>query len=168
MSWDRIKTVPNPQPRLELGGIAWRVVDEIVMVDAASERAHAVTIDGAKDTYPQRNTQRYPDGTAVMDTGHGILEGTIAFRVGGLTAARPLVLLVRTDVIVGNCTLAVTAGGRPAGEVAIDVADRATRWRNWPIPIAAEHVTGTTLDVRLHAKTPGRDFHCFHVWVYQS
>ena len=167
MDWERVKTLPHPTPSLDIDGTTWRVVDEIVMLDKASEARHAFAIHDSKDAYNERSTQRYPDGTVVTDTGHAQLEGTFAFTIGALAAGRPVVILRRIDYIMGNYDLEVFVGDTSAGIVRCDGADRAHRWRNWPIQIAAEHVTATTLNVRLKSLTPNRDVHMFHVWVYQ-
>ena len=165
--WQPIKTASKIWPALEIDGKVWRVVDEIVPLDKASETTHAFAIHGAKDAYPHRATQKYPDSTVVTDAGYGQLEGTFAFTVHDLVPGRPIVILHRIEYIMGNYTLAVLAGGKPAGEVVCDGADRTYRWRNLPVPIAAEHVTGTSLSVELRSLTPGRDVHMFHVWVFQ-
>jgi hypothetical protein len=166
-TWERITTLAQPWPSFEIGGQSWQLVDEIDLLDKTSESRHAFAIHGAKDAYKHQTTQRYPDGTQVTDVGYAQLEGAFAFTVSGLVAEKPVVILVRTDILVGDFRLAVTAGDKPAGEVAVDKTDPAMRWRNLPVPIPAEHVTGATLDVKLTSLTPGRDIHMFHVWVYQ-
>jgi len=166
--WESVKVLPQPPRALDIAGTTWRVVDEIEMLNADSERKHGFAIQGAKDTYRERSMQRYPDDTKVDDTGHGLLEGVIEFDLLNLDAGRPVVVLHRLDYIVGNYQLEVSVNGTKVGQVACVGADRVRRWRNWPIPIAAEYVTGRATRVRLKSLTPGRDIHIFHVWIYQA
>lgn len=167
MDWESVKTLPHPTPSLVIDGTTWRVVDEITMLDAASESRHAFAIHDAKDHYNERSTQKYPDGTVVTDTGRTQLEGTFAFTALGLAPGRPVVILRRIDYIMGNYELEVSVDGAPAGMSACVGADRAHRWRNWPIRIAGTHVTASSMKVRLKSLTPRRDVHMFHVWIYQ-
>lgn len=152
---------------MEVGGTTWLVVDEIEPYDEESARQHAFTIGDAKDKYPCRSTQRYPDGTQVQDIGIAQLEGYFEFELHNLTPGRPVVILHRIDYIMGNYELEIAVDGKRVGNASCVGADRQYRWRNMPIAIAAEHVTAGTLRVRLRSLTAGRDVWMYHVWVYQ-
>lgn len=167
LDWETVKSLPQPRPLMNVDGTTWQIVDEIEMHNQASEASHLFTIKDAKSACRMRSKQRYPDGTSVEDTGHVQLEGSFELTLLNIAAGRPVMILHRTDYIVGNYELEISVNGKKIGQVPCVGADRTHRWRNWPIPIAAEHVTGGTMRVRLTSLTANRDIHMYHVWVYQ-
>jgi hypothetical protein len=165
--WDPIKVLPAPSKELDLGGVTWELVDEIDILDKASEDAHLFQIKESKDFYRSRPKLKYPDGTVVEDGGRAHVGGYAEFKLANLTAGRPLMLLRRMDFVYGDYELELTCNGRSAGMVSCRGTDRVYRWRNWPALIAAELVTDATAMIRQHAVTAGRDINMFHIWAYQ-
>ncbi len=165
--WEPVKALPAPGPQLELAGTTWVLVDEIDILDKASEDAHLFQIKDAKDFYRSRQKLKYPDGTLVEDGGRAHVEGYTEFKIHNLTPGRPVVLLRRMDFVYGDYELELSCNGRGAGMVSCRGTDRVHRWRNWPALVAAEHIVDATAMIRQQAVTANRDINVFHVWVYQ-
>jgi hypothetical protein len=165
--WEPMKVLPAPGPQLELGGTTWLLVDEIDILDKASEDAHLFQIKDAKDFYRSRQKLKYPDGTVVEDGGRAHVEGFTEFKIHNLTPGKPVVLLRRMDFVYGDYELEVSCNGRSAGMVSCRGTDRVHRWRNWPALIAGDHVAEATAMIRQQAITANRDINVFHIWVYQ-
>ncbi len=165
--WESVKTTPTPEPRLELEGISWVLVDEIDILDKESEEKHEFSIKEAKDSYRSRQKLKYPDGTVVEDTGRAHVGGHATYKILNLTPGRPVAIVRRMDYVYGDYELAFEVEGRSATVVSCTGTDRIYRWRNWPALIDAEHVTATTMSVKQVPVTAGRDVNMFHIWVYQ-
>ncbi|HET6614062.1 MAG TPA: hypothetical protein VFG83_18815 [Kofleriaceae bacterium] len=165
--WDSVKVVPNPQPTVELEGITWLMVDEIDILDKESEEKHELEIKEFKDSYRSRQKLKYPDGTVVESTGRAHVGGFATYKLVGLTPGRPLVILRRMDYVYGDYEIEYSINGKSAAMVSCSGTDRVHRWRNWPVLIAAEHITAKTVTVKQAAITAGRDVNMFHIWAYQ-
>lgn len=165
--WEGVKTMPQPKPSMELEGLTWMLVDEIEILDKESEDKHLFHLKEYKDSYRSRQKLKYPDGTTVEDTGRAHVDGYSEFKVMNITPGRPVVVLRRMDYVYGDYEIELSVNGKKVGVVSCTGTDRVHRWRNWPVLIAAEHVTDATLTVRQQSVTAGRDINMFHIWVYQ-
>lgn len=165
--WEGVKSMPKPQPQMELEGTTWILVDEIEILNKESEDKHLFTIKEAKDSYRSRQKLKYPDGTTVEDTGRAHVDGYSEFKVLNITAGRPVVILRRMDYVYGDYELEMAVNGKKVGVVSCVGTDRVHRWRNWPAMVGAEYVTEGSLLVRQNSITAGRDINMFHIWVYQ-
>jgi hypothetical protein len=165
--WEGVKSMPQPKPSMDLEGTTWLLVDEIEILNKESEDKHIFTIKEAKDSYRSRQKLKYPDGTTVEDTGRAHVDGYSEFKLLNITPGRPVVVLRRMDYVYGDYELEMSVNGKKVSVVSCVGTDRVHRWRNWPVMIAAEHVTDGTMLVRQQSVTAGRDINMFHIWVYQ-
>ena len=165
--WEGVKVMPQPKPQMDLEGITWVLVDEIEILNKESEDKHIFTIKEAKDSYRSRQKLKYPDGTTVEDTGRAHVDGYSEFKLLNVTANKPVVILRRMDYVYGDYELEMSINGKKVSVVSCVGTDRVHRWRNWPMLIAPEHVTDSSLTVRQQSVTAGRDINMFHIWVYQ-
>jgi hypothetical protein len=166
--WEGVKTMPHPQESMELEGLTWMLVDQIDILDKESEKKHEFAIKDAKDSYRSRQKLKYPDGTVVEDTGRAHVGGYTTYKIHGLTPGRPVTILRRMDYVYGDYEIEYEVNGKSAAVVSCNGTDRIYRWRNWPVLIDAEHVTGSTLTIKQTPITAGRDVNIFHLWVYQT
>jgi hypothetical protein len=165
--WEGVKSMPKPQPQMDLEGTTWVLVDEIEILNKESEDKHLFTIKEAKDSYRSRQKLKYPDGTTVEDTGRAHVDGYSEFKLLNITPGRPVVVLRRMDYVYGDYELELAVNGKKVGVVSCVGTDRVHRWRNWPAMVAAEYVTEGSLLVRQNSITAGRDINMFHIWCYQ-
>lgn len=165
--WDPVKVVSSVAATVEVAGQTWTQVDEIIMQNKESESKHNFAIKEATDSYGGRQKLKYPDGTIVEATGRSFVGGYAEFKLTGLVPGKPVVLLRRMDYVYGDYEIDVVVNGKSAGVVHCQGVDRVHRWRNWPAMIAAEHVSDSSVMVRLVTLTAGRDVNIFHLWAYQ-
>jgi hypothetical protein len=152
---------------MELEGLTWVLVDEIEILDKESEDKHQFLLKEYKDSYRSRQKLKYPDGTTVEDTGRAHVDGYSEFKINNITPGRPVVVLRRMDYVYGDYEIELAVNGKKVGVISCTGTDRVHRWRNWPMLIAPEHVTDSSLTVRQQSVTAGRDINMFHIWVYQ-
>ena len=165
--WEGDKVMPNPKDAMDLEGLTWVLVDEIKILDNDSETKHSFNIKDARDSYRSRQKLKYPDGTVIEGVGRAHVGGYAEYKLMNITPGRPVVVLRRMDYVYGDYELELQVNNKAIGVVACTGTDRVHRWRNWPAMIAAEHVTDSTMTIKMIAMTAGRDVNMFHIWVYQ-
>ena len=166
--WEGVKVLPKPEPRMELEGLTWILVDEIDILDKESEEKHEFSIKDAKDSYRSRQKLKYPGGHAVEDVGRAQVGGFSTFKLTGLAPNKPLAIVRRMDYVYGDYELEYLVDGKSVTTTSCVGTDRIHRWRNWPTLIEAQHITDTTHQIKQVCITAGRDVNMFHIWVYQT
>jgi len=165
--WEGVKVMPNPEDKLELEGTTWVMVDKIDILDKESEEKHAFAINEAKDSYRSRQKLKYPSGMVIEATGRAHVGGYATYKIMNLTPGRPVVILRRMDYVYGDYEIEYFVDDKSVAVASCTGTDRIHRWRNWPVLIGGEHVTGTSHTIKQTAVTAGRDVNMFHLWVYQ-
>ncbi len=165
--WEGVKVMPNPEDKMELEGTTWVMIDKIDILDKESEEKHSFAIKEAKDSYRSRQKLKYPNGSVIEATGRAHVGGHATYKIMNLTPGRPVVILRRMDYVYGDYEIEYFVDDKSAAVAACSGTDRIHRWRNWPVLIAGEHITGTSHTIKQVAVTAGRDVNMFHLWVYQ-
>ncbi len=166
--WESVKTSSTALVQtIKLEGKEWSLIDEINVLDPDSEKKHDFEIKDAKDSFRNRQKQKYPDGTTIEDIGRSHVEGHAVFKVLNVTPGKELALIRRMDYVYGDFELEITVDGKVVGASSCTGRDRVNRWRNWPYVIPGEFIKGNTVTIKQGALTAGRDVNMFHFWFYQ-
>ena len=152
---------------MKVEGAKLKRVDELNILDTASEAEHDFKIIDFRDKYRSRQKLRYPDGNIVEDVGVAYEGGRCEFTLKNVVPGRPLLLLVRMDYVHGDWEAAMDVNGKRAGVMRCPGGDRKFRWRNWPFIVDAEFVNDVELKITQTPVTEERDINYFHIWAYQ-
>lgn len=167
--WEKVKVMSGDLPEtLLIDGVEWTRIDEIDILDKASEDAHRFQIVDARDSWRTRQRVRYPDGTVIEDAGIAHEGGLAQFEVHNVTPHRPLAVLRRMDYVRGDYEIEYVVNDKRAGISQCPGSDRRYRWRNWPFVVQEEFVTAEMLMIRQRAITAERDVNMFRLWFYQA
>ncbi|MCW5803221.1 MAG: hypothetical protein KIT31_12620 [Deltaproteobacteria bacterium] len=164
---DSVRALPYLPRSLIVGATAWKLVDELALLDPDSEQRHAFAITGASDSYRSRQKLKYPCGTTIEDAGRAHVGGKSTYRILDLTPYRDVLVVRRTDYIYGDYELELFVHDVSAGLQVVAGSDRVHRWRSWPFVIPGALVTSTSVTVEQIARSPDRDVNMFHYWFYQ-
>ena len=170
--WEKVKTSSESfGSSLTLDKQKFKRVDELDVLDKASEKAHEFALAGAADMYRSRQTFKYPDsegGTAVKDQGVAFEGGKCTFTINKVKVKRDLILLFRIDYTYGEWEGQMRINGQRAVPWTVEGRDRTYRWRNWPYIIPAELVEEDSIQVEIEFVKAARDINLFRVWAFQA
>lgn len=171
VAWDKIKIRSAPfEKELKLDGSTFLMCDEIDVLNAQSEGAHAFEIRDFTDQYRSRQQFKYPDteeGTAVKDEGVAFEGGTCQFTIKNVKLGRQLILVFRIDYTHGDWQADALVNGKKAEPWAVTGKDRKYRWRNWPYIVPGDMIDEDQVQIRFTYRSAARDINMFHVWAYQ-
>ncbi|WP_020614512.1 hypothetical protein [Sediminispirochaeta bajacaliforniensis] len=168
MSIHDIALMSYELPRiLLLGDDRYTLVDYIDMRDKESVDGHRVRFENNRDTSTSNIALSYPDGQIVRDTVKRYVGGSAFFTLKNIIKKRKLLLIRRTDVVVGNYSIEVIMEKEDYKRtLTIDTADSKFRWRNCFVQFDEDDVNKHTIPVEFRMGEKGRD-NFGKIWVYQ-
>lgn len=170
--WNTVKTRSEGfGATLTLEKKKFKRIDEIDVLEKASEKSHEFVVSDYDDMYRSRQTFKYPDteeGTAVKDQGVAFEGGKCVFTVHKAKLKRDVVLMIRIDYTHGDWEANVKINGQKASPWKVEGRDRTFRWRNWPYIIPADLVEEDSLQVEIEYGKAARDINLFRVWAFQA
>jgi hypothetical protein len=168
-TWETIKTHSGAMPKvLNIEGIDWELMDELDLLDEASERRHNFRIHGEKDSWHTRQRLKYPDGTVLEDAGVAHVDGYAEWDIHNLKPELDLLVVRRMDFVHGDHKANIEINGVKAGKLVCEGSDKRFRWRNWPFVIKGKYIRANSINMRQVATSAERDINMFHLWFYQA
>jgi hypothetical protein len=148
-------------------GVKLTKIDELDVLEKDSEKEHSFQIVEPRDRYRSRQKLKYPDGTIVEDVGIAYEGGHCEFTIKNVVPGRAVLLLVRTDYVIGDWEAEIEINGKKAGVMRCSGDDRKFRWRNWPFIIESDFVDDVELKLVQKPQTEERDINMFRIWAFQ-
>jgi len=168
-TWESIKVHSGDMPKvLNIDGIEWELMDELDMLDEASERKHNFRIHGEKDSWHTRQRLKYPDGTVIEDAGVAHVDGYAEWEIHKLKPQLDLLVVRRMDFVHGDHKANIEINGVKSGKLICEGSDKRFRWRNWPFVIKGKYIRANSVTMRQIATSAERDINMFHLWFYQA
>lgn len=166
IGWEAWSSAGPMPERIRVDGEVWVRIDEIQMRNREAEERHAWSIHGTGRIMRERESQRYPGGSALDTRGYRHEGGTVRFRLPGLAAGAP-VAVVRQAWAIGAEHGEVKADNRSCVRIRESEVDGRSALRNRTFVIPAAAVTRDQLDLEVVDTGSARGLTWFHVWVYQ-
>ena len=109
----------------------------------------------------------FPDGAKRDERGVRFDHGEATWEVSGLTADKPVVMILRTDVNKANQSFDLSVDGHAVCRVRIDARDPVKRGRHWEALVPGTMIRSDTTRFRASISDPGRGVTLFGLWFYQ-
>ncbi len=166
IGWEAWSTAGPMPERVRVDGEEWVRIDDIEMRNRDAEERHAWAIQGTGRVMRERESQRYPGGSAIETRGYRHEGGAVRFRLLDLTPGAPVVF-VRQAWANGTEHGEVKVDNRSCVRVRESEVDGRSALRNRAVVIPAAAVTRDQLDVEVVDTGSQRGLTWFHVWIYQ-